>query len=87
MFLLTRVIVISGINLLLFTIAFAQIPSVRTASISGRVTVSGNPAAIAVVTAIVAQGIPEQRVQSWGFTQEESRQTSFTRSEHQDCWH
>jgi hypothetical protein len=54
MFPLTRVLLGSGINLLLFTIAFAQVPSVRTASISGRVTVSGNPAANAVVTAVVA---------------------------------
>jgi hypothetical protein len=54
MFPLTRVLLGSGINLLLFTIAFAQVPSVRTASISGRITVSGNPAANAVVTAVVA---------------------------------
>jgi hypothetical protein len=54
MFLLTRVFLGIGINLLLFTIVVAQIPSVRTASISGQVTISGSPAANAVVTAIVA---------------------------------
>jgi len=46
---LTFIFLFCIINFLLFTIVFAQNPAERTASISGRVTVSGNPAVNAMV--------------------------------------
>jgi hypothetical protein len=50
MFRLTRIFLTGVINLLFFAIVCAQSPSERTASISGRITVGGKPAANALVT-------------------------------------
>ncbi len=52
MFSLTRIFLTGVINLLFFVIVCAQSPSVRTASISGRVAVGGKPAGNARVTAV-----------------------------------
>ena len=49
MFRLTRIFLIIILNLLFFAVGFAQNQSERTASISGRITVGGRPAARALV--------------------------------------
>jgi Carboxypeptidase regulatory-like domain len=52
MFRLTGIILPGIINALFFAVVFAQNPSARTASISGRVTVDGKPAANGLVTVV-----------------------------------